>query len=65
MEYANLNPNDRICQCRARLDNAKGDVICPVSDVLDMQVQKQALNFSSSTCFATWNELPKHDKVNE
>jgi hypothetical protein len=32
MEYANLNPNDRIFQCRARLGDAKGDVICPVSD---------------------------------
>jgi hypothetical protein len=26
-----------------------------------MQVQKQALNFSSSTCFATSNDLPKHE----
>jgi hypothetical protein len=39
-------------------------VISPVSDVLDIQVQKQASTLSWSTCFEPWNDLPKHDRVN-
>jgi hypothetical protein len=46
MQYANLNSDDRIYQGRARLEIAKVDAISPVSDVLDMQVQKQASTLS-------------------